>query len=113
MSIIGIWWLMRQTNWTHFLSKNGVGEVKWKKSSGWREQPNNMARFFTIHGQIVGGPRGDGLYAAWIAEDTDNPKLMALGESTVNSHFETYAHPDCRCRMGLHWKCGIHKKWRG
>ena len=105
--------LLRQTNWKHFFAKNGPGEIVWKRTRGWLEQPNDLSSAFIVQGQIRGGPRGEGYFAAWNATEDSDPEIRALKELTTLAHFDSYAHEDCRCRMGLHWKCGLHKTWKG
>lgn len=111
-----LWELLRQTDWKHFFKKNGLGEIKWRKESGWREQPNDLVCVFAVHGEIAGGYRGPcgvGMYAAWKTDATGHPIVRGILEEETGAHFESFALPDCRCRVGLHWKCEIHKNWKG
>ncbi len=101
------------TDWKHFFDKNGAGEIVWEKYRGWNEQQNSLAKVFSVFGKIKGGPRGEGFYAAWSTDDTDNHEIQKSSMKEAIERFRSYALPDCRCRMGWHWKCGIHKNWKG
>lgn len=39
--------------------------------------------------------------------------MIRQGEAQARAekHVLTFADPECRCRDGFHWKCGIHKTW--
>ena len=107
------WHTLCYTDWKHFFEKNGVGEIVWRKASGWREQPDDLTCAFIVSGKIAGGPRGEGFYAAWVGDDTSDPVIRGVAEEEANTRFESFALLDCRCRVGYHWKCRIHKNWRG
>ena len=107
---------LRQSDWKHFFAKNGLGEIKWKKVSQWREQHDDTACVLTVSGGIAGGyrgPRCEGLFAAWQTDDTGDLEIREILQKQAESHFHSYAIPICRCRVGYHWKCGIHGNWRG
>ena len=113
MDVRNLLLMLRHTDWNHFFDKNGPGEIEWRRASGWQEQPNDLSCAFFVHGRISGGARGMSTYAAWQADDTGDPVVRGIAEEEANKYFESFAHPDCRCRVGFHWKCGIHKSWKG
>ena len=118
MILGNVYYAWRETDWKNFFRKNGAGEIEWKKAC-WTEQPNYPALAFTVHGRIKGGARGEGIYYAcntdegWVESGKDAGEFRKIVEDAAVEHFESFAMPDCRCRYGFHWKCGIHGKWRG
>lgn len=100
---------LRGTDWKHFFRKNGVGAIAWKKIN-WTHNANDIDCLVTVHGEIIGGFRGYGGSGIFMAKMSDNghAELRPTSQNFAEHYFESYALPDCRCRLGRHWKCGIH-----
>lgn len=103
----------RSTDWKNFFRKNGPGEIKSERYRGWNEQLDSLLKVFSVSGKITGGPRGEGFYAVLSEDTTDDPEIQKALMAGAIDKFRSYALPDCRCRVGFHWKCKIHKTWRG
>jgi hypothetical protein len=108
-------WLycLKRTDWRNYFRKNGLGEIPREMSRGWLEQPDGLISTYVVHGKIRGGPRGEGYYTAYVVDDTGDLKTREMLVNQSVEYFRSFALPDCRCRIGFHWKCGIHKTWRG
>ena len=114
MMMSGLKRLFRRTDWKHFFDKNGVGEIVWLKERGWLEHPNCFSTsVFYVSGKIKGGFRGEGFFTVRSVDYEDNQDARNFLSEEAVSRLKSYALPDCRCRMGLHWKCGIHHNWIG
>jgi len=109
------YWMVRETDWKHFFKKNGAGEIVFKRIR-WTEQPNDISCAIVVSGEITGGYRGrgglPGMYAAWNT-DSGFSEMSPTIQAVTEQHFQSFTNPDCRCRVGMHWKCGIHGNWRG
>ena len=110
---MNLFYVLRKIDWRNFFRKNGPGEILSEMSRGWLKQPDSLTSAYIISGKIRGGPRGDGFYAAFVGDDTGDPKKQEELINQAVNYFRSFALPDCRCRIGYHWKCGIHKTWRG
>ena len=98
-------------DWRHFFDKNGertfVEGCKW---SCWMHQQSSTD-LYGIWSAVASDGR---MYASWTsvtAEAPDSERAMKFEESL--RYIKTFLDPDCRCRVGLHWKCGVHGNWRG
>jgi hypothetical protein len=104
---------IQNTDWRNFFRRNGQGQIESEKYLGWNEQQNSLTKVFSVFGKITGGPRGEGFYGSWSVDDTHDPLIQEVLKASAIEYFRSYALTDCRCRMGLHWKCKIHKRWVG
>jgi len=115
-SLLGFWQTLRHTDILHYFHKNGHGVIEGKKFRGWRELPNEVnAKVATWTARIVGGPRGDGFFATWCYSDGTErgPQEFMDKVELASRMLDLYADPNCRCRLGFHWKCSLHDSWRG
>lgn len=115
-ALLGFLQTLRHTNFIAFFSKNGHGVIEGKKFRGWREMPNEVnakTAFWTA--RVVGGPRGDGFFATWCYSDGTErgPQELIDKVELASRMLDLYAGPNCRCRLGFHWKCSLHNSWRG
>lgn len=111
------------TNWLAFFSVNGDGEILNKKFRGFKEMPNSLDMSAQWTAMITGklrGPEGYGFYFA--AVNIDGLEWSRYGhqqrfieEKVANGEkmLASFARPECRCRVGFHWKCAVHKNWEG
>ena len=112
-------YLLLHTNWLRYFRKNGKRCWKWTKSKSWMESPNSLSKYYVAYGEDSAGM----IYQA-TASVNDLEDLISRGPGARHrlfedrrlnalAYLETFLNPDCRCRVGLHWKCGIHGTWRG
>lgn len=117
MSIPRFYYLLRETQWRLFFKPNGVRTWTDIRFTGFRESQSQLR----LHGQWVGTTNTGELYytAATIdccgewrftSEETRGNWSRAK-MNTAKASIETFLDPKCRCRVGFHWKCGIHRKW--
>ena len=115
MIFMRVYYALKATDWRNYFRKNGVGTIEWSDGK-WIEQPNSLESAFIIRGEISGGARGlnvKGMFCAYTSLSSFVPQPKTEAQHSARKHFESFASPDCRCRVGLHWKCEIHKTWRG
>lgn len=100
---------MRGTDWRRFFQKNGPRQFDEVKFTGWRQSQNELM----LHAQIIGhiSSTRDHYYIAASAP-WDRPKeVLDDRELDMRASLDGYLHPDCRCRLGFHWKCSVHYRW--
>jgi len=69
--IPSIYYAFHETDWRHYFSKNGAGEILWKKVR-WTEQANYPSCALTVHGEISGkyrGREGKGMFCAFNTDE--------------------------------------------
>ncbi len=112
--LIGIWYLFQATDWRCFFWKNGQGAILEKNFRGWREQQNSLSKVGIWAGRIIGGPRGAGFFATWTTSDDpeETEESLQLKAEEASKRFDSFALPQCRCRMGMHWLCSVHHTWK-
>lgn len=111
------------TNYRAFFAVNGVGEILDKKFRGFKENQNSFDVCAQWTAMITGklrGPDGYGFYYAAVTIDglewaRYGNKERFVEEKKANGErmLESFAKPECRCRVGFHWKCAVHNKWEG
>ena len=120
MSIGWLWYRLKATPWKIFFKKNGPGEVTWKKWTGFREMPNQMSLCAHWAIRVEGGnrPRAGCYYYQMVTVPSSDPSMYSMDkvrqqakQAEAEGRVMTYADPECRCRDGFHWKCGLHRTW--
>lgn len=117
---------LRETNWKAFFLKNGPGEIIDKRFTGFRDSPYD----YVVHGQWIARITGknrehkgpsmfytnvtvDGEQMALARGDWKRSQYLRNKCAEAERHLDSFADANCRCRLGFHWKCGIHRKWVG
>jgi hypothetical protein len=114
------WRHLQDSNWRSFFKKNGVRVWSYLRFSGFKESQSDL----TLWGQWHGRTNTGDLYSVMTSIDTESNIWEAHGESGRNNfalskqqiakdRIDTFLNPECRCRLGFHWKCGIHHRWLG
>ena len=120
ISVPLIWYRMRVTRWKRFFAVNGPREwIAPPHFIGFRELQNERAYQAQWTAQ---DNRGEFYYTAvYVNESSFAPVFgseshagfLKAKQDNARESLETYLDPHCRCRVGFHWKCAIHKKWVG
>ena len=118
IAIQGGWWLLRDTQWRRLFATNGKRSWQDIRFTGFKESQSSLE----VHGQWVGMTNTNEFY--YINVTPDFSKLISRRDSAeakrnfmvakmnaTRAQIDTYLLPDCRCRTGFHWKCGIHHRW--
>lgn len=109
----------RATNWKLFFNKNGVRTWKWTKDTAWRESPNEMKLVICVYGVDSVGNHfcaygwADPLAVLISRGPEAKARYLEDKKKLCIAHLELFLRPDCRCRVGYHWKCGVHRTWVG
>lgn len=111
------------TNWMAFFAVNGPGEILDKRFNGFRESPNDFIVIGQWTARITGklrGKEGWGVYYSSVAVDDiewirNGEIIRSVQEKKDNGEqfLDSFAKPECRCRVGFHWRCAVHGKWEG
>jgi hypothetical protein len=113
------YYILKDTNWRLFFKKNGPRVWKWTNETEWNKPWFLADMTMSVHGEDSSGNH----YGTWVTIEpltmlitrTPEAKERFVEEKRQQciKHLQTYLNPECRCRVGLHWKCGIHKRWVG
>src|ERR1035437_3528679 len=90
--------------------------AKWTdvKLTGWQELPTNPS---TKVFQVVGIADTKEMFYT-IAEVEQTPfyqrggndllHFLTIKQKSTREQLDTYLNPQCRCKVGFHWKCPVH-----
>lgn len=105
-----------------FFQANGPREWAHIKFTGFLESPDSDFR--VAHWFGVTKPGDDSYYVSCTVDPndlfarrsrTDFEAAMAQyakeKEEDGRQAIDKFLLPECRCRLGLHWKCSIHQTW--
>jgi hypothetical protein len=111
------WNTCKKTDWRHYFEGNGPGEVTWKKFTGFKELPNELAYCaqwcITVKGGIR-NPFGNYYYRNITEYEIDQVAEKGFSYHVRAKVFEQerildlYADPNCTCRIGFHRRCPHH-----
>ena len=117
MRLRSVWYRIRETQWRRFFAVNGPREWKHIRFTGFRHLHDDIAQM----GQWIGMTNtGDHYYMSVKVSDHDlsipfGPEshigYIAAKVEHARAMLDRFLLPECRCRVGFHWKCSIHRKW--
>ena len=117
MTLSLIFYRLRATKWRLYFKPNGPREWMYINFIGFREQPSDL----NLCAQWIGTTNTGDMYYTTTTIDSGGEWRFASKESRANwmrakeeicrQGIERFLDPSCRCRVGYHWKCPIHRTW--
>lgn len=114
--VMCFFWKLRITKWRLYFKPNGPREWTNAHFTGFRELHDSL----DLAAQwVVMTNTGDHYYTActlsepifrFMSKETKANYAKAK-QDEAERRIYTYLKPECRCRVGFHWKCGIHYTW--
>ena len=110
------------TEWRNYFSSNGERTWKYIDFMGPAEAPGNSR---VIVGFWRGVDSAGRMYSMGVALDQDSQllsrrdpseaarNLWEIKKKSSRELIERFLLPECRCRVGYHWRCPIHWTWNG
>lgn len=103
-----------------YFSPASATRSRWKsyKQSAWFQDPNQPHIHSTFQARATDGEMfytvaTIDMQAAVLQQD---PKFLLdikeYKERVAGSWLQTYLAPKCRCKLGWHWGCKVHRTWR-
>ena len=111
------YWQLRATKWKLYFKPNGPREWVDIRFTGFRETQSSLMMIAKWVGMTN---TGDHYYACttidcggeWrFTSKESRANWMTAKQGEAETRIQTYIDPQCRCRVGFHWKCGIHYTW--
>lgn len=96
-----------------YFAKGTRSSWAWAKDTGWREQQNSLAICNTFTAQ---GDDGEMFYTSvTIDMASASPHSLESVKSEkilyAAARLGSFLSPECRCRLGPHFKCSVHWTW--
>ena len=124
--VADFWQGCRETDWLHYFSENGHGDIVFKEFSGFRKCQDVVAVLGQWSICVKGGRRrylGECYYRSVMLRDPESITCAVRGEAYWSSYvtgrvaraetiLDRYAFPNCTCRIGFHRRCPHHFKTR-
>lgn len=109
---------MRATQWRRYFKTNGVRVWQELRFTGFRETPDIPK----VYAQWIGTTNTGEFYFTSVTIDTGYGDWKMYGKEGRNNwmlarkrdgklSIDTFLYPECRCRVGFHWKCSLHHTW--
>lgn len=109
--------------WTRYFAKGYRKGWTETKNRGWKQSPNEPMSYCQLIGTASGTPFGDEMFCAQTGVDEssvlmmrgeiERERFMRLKIKSCEYHLNSFLDPECRCKVGWHWKCELHHVWNG
>jgi len=124
--VADLWYGFRETDWPHYFSENGHGDIVFKEFSGFRKCQNVVAVLGQWSICVKGGRRrylGECYYRSVMLQDPESITCAVRDKTCWSSYvigrvamaeaiLDRYAFSNCTCRVGFHRRCPHHFKTR-